>query len=117
MPGWIGVDFDGTLCLQPPPAHIKWWNSPPIAPMVDWVQHWLNLGMEVRIVTARAEDPDDIVKVQTWCKRHIGTVLPVTNKKDYDMLALWDDRAVAVEKNTGGILGGHAQSVAGWKES
>lgn len=32
---------------------------------------------------------------------HIGRVLPITNIKDYQMIELWDDRAVQVIPNTG----------------
>jgi hypothetical protein len=53
--GWIGTDFDGTLCTydgwrgelifgQPVPAH------------VERVRAWLAAGQEVRIVTARVND-------------------------------------------------------------
>ena len=37
---------------------------------------------------------------------HIGRRLIVTCVKDYEMIELWDDRAVAVEFNTGRYLGG-----------
>ena len=103
MSGWIGVDLDGTL------AHYEGWNGgsigKPIAPMVNRVRDWLQNGREVRIFTARAAAPELIPAVQEWCLTHIGTVLPVTNVKDFGMVELWDDRAVQVVPNTGQPVG------------
>lgn len=112
--GWIGVDLDGTV------AHYDGWAGgsigAPIRPMVERIQAWLLLGIEVRIVTARVSvyggsDPrkdlseqqagEQRTAIMAWTKEHIGTELQVTNMKDYDMLELWDDRAVQVVKNTG----------------
>lgn len=99
--GWIGVDFDGTL------AEYHGWKGDkhlgdPIAPMVDRVRRWLADGREVRIVTARFHNgPEAIKAIKTWCVEHLGTALEVTATKDFQMVELWDDRAVQVEKNTG----------------
>jgi hypothetical protein len=99
---WIGVDLDGTL------AHYDGWNDKthiglPIQIMVDRVQRWIFMGYDVRIFTARVSEPDAAVReaIQDWCYKYIGVRLPVTNVKDFDMLELWDDRAVQVTKNTG----------------
>jgi hypothetical protein len=76
--------------------------------MVDRVKRWLAEGKEVKIFTARvSHDPDGSVAraIQDWCERHIGQRLEVTNVKTYETLEIWDDRAVAVERNTGRILG------------
>lgn len=133
--GWIGVDLDGTL------AHYDGWVSPthigsPIQRMADCVKAFLAAGAEVRIFTARCYpfalvrgrgDTGDLVTaasrerlieaeaaiaaIQDWCERHIGKVLPVTCVKDYSMAQLYDDRAVAVEANTGrmaSFIGGQA---------
>ncbi|MGD9728204.1 MAG: hypothetical protein AB7R40_23125 [Nitrospiraceae bacterium] len=105
--GWIGVDLDGTLAEYhgwQGPDHI----GPPIDLMVKRVKRWLADGEDVRIFTARvADDPDGAARVaiQQWCEQFIGTVLPVTNVKDYGMIELWDDRVVAVSRNEGRILG------------
>jgi hypothetical protein len=126
--GWIGVDFDGTLATYGTwqgPAHV----GEPIAPMVDRVKRWLAEGREVRIFTARMSpmaqvfEPDDPVPhhvmetdlgrgacqavdaIRAWCRQHIGQVLPITNVKDYNMIELWDDRAVQVRANTGEPVG------------
>lgn len=106
---WIGVDLDGTLAVY------EGWKGEtsigePVPAMVKRVRTWLAEGIEVRIVTARAAaSRGEITFIERWCILHIGRILPVTDRKDFNMMALWDDRAVAVEKNTGRILGGDAQ--------
>lgn len=101
--GWIGVDLDGTL------AYYDGWKGPshigdPIPLMAERVKRWLALGMDVRIVTARAGRASEAAIVSKWCEVHFGKALPVTDRKDYAMVALWDDRAVAVETNTGIVV-------------
>lgn len=116
--GWIGVDLDGTL------AHYDGWKGPehigePIPLMVKRVKRWLAEGKDVRIFTARVDGGEvaaetnhadapkmrDVATVRSfieaWCLEHLGRVLPVTNRKDYGMIQLWDDRCVQVEENTG----------------
>ena len=115
---WIGVDLDGTLaeyhgCVSE--EHI----GAPIGPMVLRILQWIKEGMEVRIFTARVDGGEvalsmgnaagekfrDVERirsiVQDWSEKHIGVRLPVTNKKDYGMIELWDDCAVRVIANTG----------------
>ena len=110
MSGWIGVDLDGTLAVY------DGWTSethigPPIPRMVERVKDWLAAGVEVRIVTARVSKdagskiPEIVAAIENWCLEHLGAKLKVTNEKDYSMVALWDDRAVQVIKNTGMTLG------------
>lgn len=108
--GWIGVDFDGTL------AHYEGWKGPehlgePVPAMVNRVKDWLEQGITVRVFTARVSHDGTAERqqqaavstllIQAWCLKHIGSVLPITNEKDYQMWELWDDRAVQVVKNTG----------------
>jgi hypothetical protein len=116
--GWVGVDLDGTLAFYDEwrgPEHI----GAPIPAMLARVKAWLADGRDVRIFTARVDGGEaalalgnpagqhyrDVAKVraviEAWCLQHIGVVLPVTNRKDYGMVELWDDRAVQVETNTG----------------
>lgn len=114
--GWIGVDLDGTLATYPVPIETV---GEPIPSMVQRVKDWISYGIEVRIVTARVaasqEHNDDGVHdshefadeqrtmVENWCEFHIGKKLRVTAQKDFQMAALWDDRAVPIETNTGRI--------------
>lgn len=113
--GWIGVDFDGTLATYEGP-----WKhdvlGAPIPAMVDRVKRWLKDGVEVRIFTARISHDgttqqmmwaeQSIGMIKEWCQKVFDTQLAVTNVKDYEMYRLYDDKAVAIEKNTGKILGG-----------
>ncbi len=71
--------------------------------MLERVKAWRSAGREVRIMTARASDLTPAAKrtIETWCEKHVGEKLPITNEKDPGMVALWDDRAVAVERNRG----------------
>lgn len=108
-PGWIGVDLDGTL------AHYDRWRGvdhigDPVPAMLERVKRWLAEGRDVRIFTARAAPHLDkshvtaILFIGAWCEKYLGRALPVTCTKDIGMAELWDDRAVAVEANTGRAL-------------
>jgi hypothetical protein len=113
MRGWIGVDLDATL------AHYTGWTGDerhigePIPLMAERVRRWLKDGIEVRIFTARVNPtvpPRDITTVtsaiQDYTEKHFGTRLKVTCQKDYAMVALWDDRCIQVEPNTGRRMDG-----------
>ena len=96
--GWIGVDFDGTLS-QYHGWHGKGRYGPPVPAMLARVQQWLVDGLTVKIMTARAVD--EAQHVQAWLEKHGLPALEVTDRKDYGMRELWDDRAVQVIPNTG----------------
>ncbi len=117
-PGWIGVDLDATLAKYEGfkgAEHI----GEPIMPMVNRVKQWLENGKRVKIFTARVDGGTEalsmgnehgeqfkhveVVKtyIRAWCLKHIGQELEITNRKDYGMIELWDDRCVQVEANTG----------------
>jgi len=109
---WIGVDLDGTLATYDCNAV---WKGPddigaPVQSMVDRVRWWIDNGVTVKIVTARAAPGRDrhlyVQPVVEWCRRHIGFDLEVTAYKDGGMIELWDDRAVQVECNTGRRMDG-----------
>ena len=118
--GWIAVDLDGTLA-----EYHGWVNTfhigAPIPRMVERVKGWLAMGCDVRIFTARVDggdaaaaasvDPEIVQRyrdveaitkmIQDWTETHLGKRLPVTCKKDYGMVQLWDDRCVQIIPNTG----------------
>lgn len=94
--GWIGTDLDKTLA-EGSTKEI----GEPIPAMVTRIKRWFGSGKEVRIVTARAAKVSERLKVYDWQKEHLGMSLEVTDQKDHQMKTLWDDRTVAVEKNTG----------------
>jgi hypothetical protein len=98
--GWIGVDLDGTLAEATPwqgMSHI----GPPVPLMMRRVQQWLAKGLRVKIMTARAGDPEGAAATQAWLKAHGLPELEVTDKKDFGMIELWDDRAIQVVQNRG----------------
>lgn len=98
---WIGVDLDGTL------AQYDGWRGfdkigKPVPVMLARVKHWLKNGYSVKILTARAAFPEQgIPPVKKWLAENGLPDLEVTNKKDFSMIELWDDRAVQVVANTG----------------
>jgi len=98
--GWIGVDLDGTL------AEATAWQGmdhigPPVPLMMRRVRLWLERGLRVKIMTARAGDPEGVVATQAWLKANGLADLEVTDKKDFGMIELWDDRAIQVVQNSG----------------
>ncbi len=97
---WVGVDFDGTLATY---DHYRGDDhvGDPVEPMVRLVRKLLHEGTEVRLFTARKPHPI----LRKWMKEHLGQVLPITNVKDPGMIALYDDRAINVKRNTGKLSG------------
>jgi len=98
---WIGVDFDGTLAY-----HDRWRGNmhfgEPIQVMVERVKTWLANGCRIKIFTARANDgPQVVLLIQDWLEANGLPRLEVTATKDYAMIELWDDKCIAVERNTG----------------
>ena len=98
--GWIGVDLDGTLAMADPDAEPHCIGLP-VPHMLKRVQHWIETGRTVKIFTARAGNLQDEESIHQWCTRHGLPKLEITNRKDHKMIALWDDRAVGVVRNTG----------------
>jgi len=97
---WIGVDLDGTL------AEATVWQGithigPPVPLMLRRVQTWVKKGIQVKIVTARAGSPEGIAATQAWLQAQGLPALEVTDRKDFGMIELWDDRAIQVVQNTG----------------
>ena len=96
--GWIAVDLDGTLAESAPPPSI----GKPVPAMVDRVKAWLADGEDVRIFTARGFEKDaDRKRIESWCEKAIGQVLPITNVKHAGVREIWDDKAVRVKKDEG----------------
>lgn len=98
---WIGVDLDGTL------ARYSGWRGldhigKPVPVMLARVNHWLAEGYTVKIFTARASEGEKgIAPVKKWLAENGLPDLEVTNRKDFAMVELWDDRAIQVVANTG----------------
>lgn len=109
MGKWIGVDLDGTLARSS--LGIRSHIGEPIMPMLYRIKDWLRDGKEVRLFTARASDPAQLPKVREWLKRHGLEQMAITNVKDLDMEALYDDKAIRVERNTGRLCSGCFKSM------
>ena len=97
---WIGVDLDGTL------ARADSWKGmteigEPVPLMVRRVRAWIDKGLTVKVLTARACDPAGVAATQAWLVAQGLPALEVTDRKDFGMVELWDDRAIQVVHNTG----------------
>lgn len=109
--GWIGVDLDGTLAVYDEWRGLEHIGAP-VPDMVDRIWVWLLQGWEVRIFTARVTPAPgaDIENFRAVLYNWLLDAglpahrLPATNVKDFQMVELWDDRAVTVEPNTGRAL-------------
>jgi hypothetical protein len=98
---WVGVDLDGTLAVYDG-WHGRDHIGEPVESILFYVKDLLETGIEVRIFTARASmGPKTTQAIEAWCLKHVGQVLPITDRKDGDMVFCLDDRAIAVEMNTG----------------
>ena len=102
--GWIGIDLDGTLAEYAHgqmAQHGVGFIGRPVPAMLERVRGWLEQGKDVKIMTARASIASEVEAIELWCLKHVGRKLPVTDKKDFAMIELWDDRAIQVGFNTG----------------
>ena|SRR5579859_2595708 len=102
---WIGVDLDGTLAAD---TGRQLWDSEgrprigaPVPEMVARVKDWVSKGHTVKIFTARASSGVQVAAIRQWLARRGLPDLEVTNIKDFNMVMLWDDRCVQVERNSG----------------
>jgi hypothetical protein len=113
---WIGVDLDGTLSEHYWPTKGDFHPliiGDPIMPMIRLVKTLLEQGHTVKVFTARVgvrgSSPNNVgVKlaeikrvIYEWTLEHIGTGLEATCSKDYNMVMLYDDRALNVAHNKG----------------
>lgn len=107
---WVGFDLDGTLAdSEPDQPYHPLRIGPPIPLMVNRAKSLLESGMNIRILTARAEphgnqdipQSEILHAIEQWCLTHLGQIVPVTACKDYNMIRFYDDRAIQVEPNTG----------------
>jgi hypothetical protein len=100
---WVGVDFDGTLARTDNEGHFlpPYPLGEPIPEMVAMVKSLLEAGVTVKIFSARACEPESIPTIQAWTQRHGLGRLEVTNKKDFDLIRFFDDRAIPIAPNQG----------------
>ncbi len=100
---WIGMDLDGTLAHQDRNATYDKVGEP-VPAMMTLVRKMIRSGVRVKIFTARAQDPEQLPIIRQWLRENHLPELEITNVKDYNMLRLYDDRCIQVEKNTGRLI-------------
>lgn len=94
----ILCDLDGTL------AHYHGTLNTigdPIPEMYMRVKKWLEQGYNVKVFTARASVPELIPPIREWLDKHDLMEVGITNSKDFDVIEIWDDRAIEVVHNLG----------------
>ena len=101
---WIGVDLDKTLAFMPHKMHGIPFIGKPIPAMKKRVLAWIAEGTTVKIFTARAAGDKDTTYIQDYLEENGMPRLEITNEKDPGCTAIWDDRAVSVEPNTGRVI-------------
>ena len=101
--GWIGMDLDGTLARADTLSGTSKIGAP-IPEMVNLAERFAREGVTVKIFTARASDPNQVDMIHRWLKENGLPEFEVTNVKDFEMIRLYDDRAVQVITNTGEIV-------------
>jgi hypothetical protein len=100
---WVGVDLDGTLARDDAEGHFlpPYPLGQPIPAMIAMVQSLLQAGVTVKVFSARACEPESVPIIQEWAEKHGLGRLEVTNRKDYDLIRFYDDRAIQVLPNQG----------------
>lgn len=101
--GWVGIDLDGTLARADTLSGISKIGDP-IPNMVKLAVKLTGEGVAVKIFTARASDPQQVSMIHRWLRDNGLPEFEVTNVKDFEMIRLYDDRAIQVIANTGEIV-------------
>ena len=78
---WIGVDLDGTLAEAEPWQGFEHIGKP-VPMMMKRLKIWLEMGYRVKIVTARAQNPElAIPPIRSWLEKQGLPELEITNAK------------------------------------
>jgi hypothetical protein len=101
--GWIGMDLDGTLAHADALTDTSSIGAP-VPRMVELARKLAREGYRIKIFTARAYDARQVGMVREWLRENGLPEFEVTNRKDFEMIRLYDDRAVQVIPNTGEIV-------------
>ena len=113
--GWVGFDLDGTIAQY---TTFQGWDKigPPVPGFVNLIKKLRALGVQCKILTARASAEsralnditfEQVEKViQDWTEKYIGERLPVVTEKGAAMICFFDDSAIQVDKNTGNLTAG-----------
>lgn len=98
---WVGFDFDGTLTQFPYAEGLP--CGPDHPKMINVLKTFIDNGVICKIVSARAAIPYLKKGIEMWLADHGLPCLQVTDKKDFMMMALFDDRAITVNPYTGEV--------------
>lgn len=113
---WIGFDLDGTLAEQYWPHRGEFHPliiGDPVPEMLDKVREVLATGIGAKVFTARVGPrgtspnnkgvrlADVHNAIGDWTEKWLGIRLEATCVKDYNMIALYDDRAIRILHNEG----------------
>ena len=109
---WYGFDIDGTIADNSAHTFGMGKIGKPVKPMCDLMKKLHAQGRCVKIFTARLSDvgsdpsSQQAVKehIWKWCDENLGFRPEITDRKDYMMECLYDDRAKQVVRNTGECL-------------
>lgn len=101
---WIAVDLDGTLAYSSSRGRI----GKPVPAMLERVKQAIEDGAEIRVFTVRAGTAQGKDAVREWLKTQGLEKLDITDRKDAEMVELWDDRARRVVRNKGEFCPGCA---------
>lgn len=105
--GWVGFDLDGTLAVYDRWRGIEHVGAP-IKPIVAILREMVAEGRPVKIFTARVADEKSAPEVRrhvwAWLEKQGLPPIEITNIKDFQMISLYDDRAIQVVPNEGRLF-------------
>lgn len=107
--GWYGFDLDGTLFRYEGDHSVI---GPPLkkGDAFKVLKKYVAQGKKCKIVTARVAEGSsvqikhEIKAIQDLTQKYFGKRLEVVSGKDTNMIKLYDDKAVAVQNNTGNLI-------------
>lgn len=110
----LAIDLDGTLIPYSHENYHHLYFPDPVPAMAERVVRWIEEGHEVVIFTSRLafKNIDRArfeLELAVWSKRHFGKELTATCIKEPSFKEIWDDRAVAVEQDTGRRLSNNSK--------
>ena len=97
---WAGFDFDGTLVEYPKSGQRYGKDNEKV---IGIFKYFMDHGITVKVVTARAAYPEMRQVIQSWLDAHGWGHIEITDKKDYGMLVLFDDLAITIDSKSGEI--------------
>lgn len=96
--GHICFDFDRTIAVRYSGDSIFKLGAP-IPKMLALMRSYIEAGRKVKILTARS--PQQYEAIRKWLKAQGLPDIEITNVKDSRMDALYDDKGVGINENSG----------------